>query len=87
MEVVAGSTTYNVSVSFNGTHYIASWDKNITWVFIYYYGTQWYPYPLQIYLADLYPFSISNKLILTFISWIAGIILVIDALRRFDLQI
>ena len=31
--------------------------------------------------------TISNKLILSFISWIAGIILLIDALRRFDLEI
>jgi hypothetical protein len=86
MEVVAGSTTYNVSVSFNGTHYITTWDKNITWVFIYYYGPQWYPYPLQIYLAD-YSFSISNKLILSFISWIAGILLVIQALHKFDIWV
>ena len=33
------------------------------------------------------PVFISNKLILNFISWIAGIILVMDALRRFDLEI
>ena len=32
-------------------------------------------------------FSISNKLVLNFISWVAGIILVIEALRRFDLEI
>jgi hypothetical protein len=31
--------------------------------------------------------AISNKLILNFIGWIAGIILVIDALRKFDIPI
>ena len=33
------------------------------------------------------PVFISNKLILNFISWVAGIILVMDAVRRFDLEI
>ena len=31
--------------------------------------------------------TISNKLILNFIGWISGIVLVLEALRRFDLEI
>jgi hypothetical protein len=31
--------------------------------------------------------AISNRLILNFISWVAGIVLMLEALRRFDLEI
>jgi hypothetical protein len=96
------TTSYEVTAYRNGTHTFATWNGSISDVGIccniiptvrlYLIDPDTpMPPPPEIFVNDTATQApapvISNRLILNFISWVAGIVLMLEALRRFDLEI
>lgn len=89
IDIYDGTKWYNgVSYTDNGTHIIVdNWDKALQSVRVYTSNQE--TLTLYAYLVSTVVVSpsISNKTILAFISWIAGIVLVITALHKLDIWI
>jgi hypothetical protein len=89
IDIYDGSTWNNgVAYTDNGTHIIIdNWNKAVQTVRVY--TSQQETVTVYVYTVSTVPTSpsISNKTILGFISWVAGIILVITALHKLDIWI
>ena len=91
IDINDGTTVYRaVSYTTNDTHVIIdNWDKAISEITIYTSSQETvtiYVYRITTSTTQASP-SISNKTILAFISWVAGIMLVITALHKLDIWI